>query len=61
MNETPDDIRKVLAEKLRFLNEFIRGIEDFGKQYSVDYTNDYIYLAALSQKKIIKEILNIKP
>lgn len=55
-----ENSKKIILQKLRILNEFIRQLEEFSKLSEIDCKEDRIYISALAQRKILREILNMK-
>lgn len=52
-----EDFKKNILKKIRTLNEFIRQIEDFSKQYDLDIKNEKIYIVACAQRKFFRDLI----
>ncbi len=55
-----EDLKKAILLRLKSLNSFIRDMEDFSNQYGIDISGDKLYLAACAQRKLLRELLDIK-
>jgi hypothetical protein len=54
------ELRKSLHTRLKWLNEFIRSLEDFGSSCKIDVKSDKVYVAAVAQKKILRDLIDNK-
>ena len=55
-----EELKKSILLRLKSLNSFIRDMEDFSNLYGIDISNDKLYLSACAQRKLLREILDIK-
>jgi hypothetical protein len=52
--------KKLILERLKWLNQFIRSLEDFGDQYRINVADDKIYITANAQRNMLRELLENK-
>ena len=52
------ELKKVMLERLKWLNEFIRSLEDFSKECDIDVESDKIYIAAKAQRKMLRNLID---
>jgi hypothetical protein len=55
-----DDLKKSILLKLKSLNSFIRDMENFSNQYGVEIKTEPLYVAACAQRKLLRELLDLK-
>jgi hypothetical protein len=61
MKESDEEsLRKKMLLRLKNLNTFIRNIEDYSVQYQLEVSQDKVYIAACSQRSLLRELLDIK-
>lgn len=57
MDDKTDALKQKIFADYKIINEFIRSIVDFSKEYDLPYENNSIYIAAYSKKKTLKDLL----
>lgn len=55
-----EELKKSILLRLKYLNTFIREMEDFSNQHGIDIKAEKLYVAACSQRKILRELLDLK-
>jgi len=54
------ELKKIMLDRMKWLNEFIRGLEDFAVKCHIDIANDKIYIAAIAQRQVLRDIIDNK-
>lgn len=58
MIESEDEFKRMVLKKIRTLNEFIRQLEEFGKQYNLKIEEENIYIIACAQRKFFRDLIS---
>lgn len=60
MNIEDEDLKRDVLLRLKSLNSFIREMENFANTYSIDIQKESLYIAACAQRKLLRELLDLK-
>lgn len=58
--EPDDELKKTILLRLKSLNSFIRDMENFSNQYSIEIKAEPLYIAACAQRKLLRELIDLK-
>lgn len=54
------ELKSSILLRLKSLNTFIREMENFANTYGIDLQNENMYIAACAQRKLLRELLDLK-
>jgi hypothetical protein len=54
------ELKSSILLRLKSLNTFIREMENFANNYGIDLENESMYIAACAQRKLLRELLDLK-
>lgn len=55
-----EELKKSILLRLKSLNVFIREMENFAASCEIDIQKDNLYIAACAQRKLLRELLDLK-
>lgn len=55
-----EDLKKSILLRLKSLNTFIREMENFANLYGINIEGESLYVAACAQRRLLRELLDIK-
>jgi hypothetical protein len=55
-----EELKKSILLRLKSLNTFIREMENFANLYGINIQDESLYVAACAQRKLLRELLDLK-
>ena len=55
-----EELKKSILFRLKSLNTFIREMENFAGLYGINIQEESLYVAACAQRKLLRELLDLK-
>jgi hypothetical protein len=53
------ELKKTILLRLKSLNTFIREMENFASLYGINIEGESLYVAACSQRKLLRDLLDL--